>query len=213
MSKSKKDTQKFNLLLDGFLKSDIAQTMNPEELEDLLKTLESKTSRDVTMMGAKKAGVMLSLLDKQLHLFKMVVEDLVSVLLSSYRNGMLEGLVDSSKKTDPSLEMCDAEGNVLKMADLTEKERKMVEKRSRHASRLFSPEGFNQFIDFVENDLGKSYVHILEELSMIRDTLEASVALDELSPKEMQEYMKKMINKNDSEPFAPVMQTGEEVPN
>ena len=193
----KKKNSKFNLLLDGFLRSTLAQSMNPQELEDLLKSVESKNDEDMMEISVVKASQLARHCEKSIRMFKIVLEDMISVLISAYRNGCLDDMIKASKSESSTkmlgcVQSQDGSTEEIKFDDLSESQKELFKRRKEHADKLFTKEGMTQFLEFVENEVGTSYMKMWDDIDFLNQMLEASVCFQKATPEEMQEMLKKM---------------------
>ena len=191
---SKKD-KKFNLLLDGFLRSDLAQGMNPEELEDMLKTLDGKGDSHMTEVGLMKLSSLARNCEKNLRMFKVVVEDMVSVLISAYKNGCLDSMIEqASQAKGKDVRVHDSAGEV-DISKMSERDADRLRRREKHGAKLFTESGMKKFLSFVEEEVGHTYVDIWENVDFLNHMIEAMVLFEKSTPEEMQKAMKLSLAK------------------
>ena len=194
---SKKDA-KFNMLLDGFLRSKTAQSLSPEELEDLLKSVEGKGDADMQRITAMKCSELARHCEENLRRYKIVLEDMVSVLVSAYRNGCLDDMIENASKcSSDNVQINDVNG-VVDMEGLSEEDKLRFEEKAKHGRMLFSKKGMEKFLDFVEKDAGQVFLNIWEDIGFLNHTLEAMVAFEIATPEEIQKGVKS-INKIDGD--------------
>lgn len=186
---SKKDA-KFNMLLDGFLRSKTAQSLSPEELEDLLKSVEGKGDADMQKITAIKSSELARHCEENLRRYKTVLEDMVSVLISAYRNGCLDSMIEHAGKCSPDDVQINDVNGVVDMEGLSEKAKLKLQEKAKHGQMLFSEKGMKQFLNFVEKDAGKVFLDIYEDMGFLTHTLEAMVAFEVATPEEIQKGIK-----------------------
>ena len=198
MSK-KKENKKLGMVLNGFLNSKIAEGMKEEELVELLDTLSERDDSHITEMGLTSLSRLARNCEKNMRKFKIVIEDMVSVLITAHRNGLLDKLIISEDDKDSwkgKLILTDSSGDV-KISKEQEEAMSKIKEETR--DKLFSERGMKSFLSFVESELGEVYCKIWEDVDFIGHSTEAMLGFLKATPEEVKDIMDKKYNKKKSD--------------
>ena len=123
-------------------------------------------------------------------MFKIVVEDMVSVLITAHKSGLLSNLVMDKEKVESATQEIYSPDGKVDISKLSEKDAQIFKEKAQHGERLFSEEGMSEFLDFIEKEVGSVYVKIWEDIDFLGHSIEAILAFQKTTPEEMLKMIK-----------------------